>query len=214
MIDQNTKEFTNENPINYVTNQEIVRGIEKHAEWLKGNPDGTRLDLSYHILPDTTFDRADLRGARFFGTNLRNSTFRDCNVSGSNFSYANLWNSNFNGSTTHDSYFYRAQLTGSKIEHECPAAFGILASTSQDNIFDVVTGNHVSMIKQVSLEPAIRFLEREADRLWDGFILFSKPVIRAELIAPRSDTPWTLHASSKCADCPFANDCPKCIRCA
>ena len=68
-----------------VTEAELKIVLEKHALWLRNNPNGIRADLSRADL-----SRADLRGADLCGANLRGANLCGANLCGADLCGANL----------------------------------------------------------------------------------------------------------------------------
>lgn len=71
--------------------EDIKKIIEKHAEWLKGNEEGVRADLSHMRLDGAVLRYVDLRWA-----NLSNADLRYANLVGADLRYANLSNVKYN----------------------------------------------------------------------------------------------------------------------
>ena len=95
--------------------EDIKKIIEKHAEWIKGNEEGVRADLSHLCLEDADLRYVDLRwadlssaylrGADLSGANLSSADLSSAYLSSANLSSANLRGANldnvkYNGRTT------------------------------------------------------------------------------------------------------------------
>ena len=74
--------------------EDIKKIIEKHAEWIKGNEEGVRADLSHLCLEGADLRCVDLRWANLYGADLSSANLRGANLSDVNLSDANLRGAN------------------------------------------------------------------------------------------------------------------------
>ncbi len=74
--------------------EDIKKIIEKHVEWLKGNEEGVRADLSHLCLEGADLRCVDLRWANLYGADLSSANLRGANLSDVNLSDANLRGAN------------------------------------------------------------------------------------------------------------------------
>ena len=90
-----------------VTEAELKIVLEKHALWLRNNPNGTRADLRDADLCDADLGGADLRGADLRGADLSDANLRDASLGGANLCGANLCGANL----------YKADLGGADVRY-------------------------------------------------------------------------------------------------
>ena len=71
--------------------------LEKHALWLRNNPNGTRADLRDADLGGADLRGADLRGADLRGADLCEASLREASLGGADIRGANLRGANLRG---------------------------------------------------------------------------------------------------------------------
>ena len=72
------------------TETELKIVLEKHALWLRNDPNGTRANLREADLREASLYRADLHGADLGGADIRGADIRGADLSGANLRGANL----------------------------------------------------------------------------------------------------------------------------
>lgn len=87
--------------------EDIKKIIEKHVEWLKGNEEGVRADLSHLCL-----NGADLRYVNLRYANLSNANLSNANLYGANLRGANLYGTNLRNADLRGADLYGANLRG------------------------------------------------------------------------------------------------------
>ena len=100
-----------------VTEAELKIVLEKHALWLRNNPNGTRADLR-----DTDLCDADLSGADIRYANLRGANLYRADLGGADIRYANLRDASLRDADLRDAdlrgaNLYRADLGGADIRY-------------------------------------------------------------------------------------------------
>ena len=98
----------------------ILDILDKHAAWLRGEPEGvkadlTGADLSKADLSEANLSWADLSGAHLFGANLSKANLSWANLSGANLSGANLSEANLSGAHLFGANLTGADLTGAHL---------------------------------------------------------------------------------------------------
>ena len=68
--------------------------LDKHAAWLRGEPEGVKADLTGANLSWANLSGADLSGADLSGANLSGAKLLRTNLSGANLTEANLFEAN------------------------------------------------------------------------------------------------------------------------
>ena len=92
-----------------VTEAELKIVLEKHALWLRNNPNGIRADLRWTDLCGANLSRADLCGANLYCADLR----------GADLYRANLSRADLRGADLREADLYKADLRGAK-NVNCP----------------------------------------------------------------------------------------------
>ena len=86
--------------------------LEKHALWLRNNPNGTRADLRDADLRDADLSGADLRGADLRGADLRGADLSDANLRDASLGGVDIRGANLCGAN-----LYRADLGGADVRY-------------------------------------------------------------------------------------------------
>ena len=97
-----------------ITEAELKIVLEKHALWLRNDPNGIWANLSGANLSMANLDKANLSGADLSGANLSGA-----NLSGANLSMANLSGANLSGANLSGANLSMANLSGAK-NVNCP----------------------------------------------------------------------------------------------
>ena len=79
--------------------------LDKHAAWLRGEPEGVKADLT----------GANLTGADLTGANLTGADLSGANLSGANLSKANLYEADLSGADLSGAHLSGANLTGAHL---------------------------------------------------------------------------------------------------
>ena len=100
--------------------EDIKKIIEKHAEWIKGNEEGVRADLSHLCLEDADLRYVDLRlaylrSANLSSANLGGAYLRGADLSGANLYGANLRGADLSGANLSSAYLSSANLSGANL---------------------------------------------------------------------------------------------------
>ena len=90
--------------------EDIKKIIEKHAEWIKGNEEGVRADLSHLCLEDADLRYVDLRWANLRGTDLRSANLRGTDLSG-----ADLYGTDLSSADLSSAYLSSANLSSANL---------------------------------------------------------------------------------------------------
>ena len=99
--------------------EDIKKIIEKHVEWIKGNEEGVRADLSHLCLEDADLRYVDLRwadlsSADLSGANLYGANLRGADLSGANLSSADLSSAYLSSANLSSAYLCGANLDNVK----------------------------------------------------------------------------------------------------
>jgi uncharacterized protein YjbI with pentapeptide repeats len=89
--------------------------LEKHALWLKNDPNGERADLRCANLRGIIFRGANLSGANLSGASLRDADLVYTNLRNTNLVYTNLRNANLSCANLSGSYLIDADLSASNL---------------------------------------------------------------------------------------------------
>ena len=84
----------------------ILDILDKHAAWLRGEPEGVKADLT-----GANLTGADLTGANLSGANLSKANLSGANLSGANLSKANLSGANLTGAHLSKADLSKADLS-------------------------------------------------------------------------------------------------------
>ena len=108
-----------------MTQEELNNIIKLHQNWINGEEDGARADLSDADLSDANLSVIYLNDANLYNTNLRNSNLRKAdlsytylsyaNLSDANLSYANLSDANLSYANLSDANLSDANLSGANL---------------------------------------------------------------------------------------------------
>ena len=93
--------------------------LEKHALWLRNDPNGIRADLSRADLRRADLSGANLRGADLSGADLSGADLRRANLSGANLHGADLSGADLSGADLSRANLRGADLSGAK-NVNCP----------------------------------------------------------------------------------------------
>ena len=97
--------------------EDIKKIIEKHAEWIKGNEEGVRADLSHLCLEDADLRYVDLRWANLRGTDLRSANLRGTDLSGADLYGANLSSADLSSAYLSSANLSSANLRGANLDN-------------------------------------------------------------------------------------------------
>ena len=84
--------------------------LEKHALWLRNDPNGIRANLR-----DADLYRADLYGANLYGADLRGADLRGADLYGANLYGADLYGADLRGADLRGANLYGADLRGADL---------------------------------------------------------------------------------------------------
>ena len=121
-----------------VTEAELKIVLEKHARWLRHEPNGTRADLSGANLYCADLSGADLSGADLSGADLSGADLYCADLRGANLSRANLYCADLRGADLSG-----ADLSGAKNVNcllTCPEKGSFIG-------FKKVRGNYIVMLE-------------------------------------------------------------------
>ena len=95
----------------------ILDILDKHAAWLRGEPEGVKADLTGANLPGAKLPGAHLSWANLLRTNLSGANLSKANLSkanltGANLSWANLSKANLTGANLYEANLSWANLFG------------------------------------------------------------------------------------------------------
>ena len=103
----------------------ILDILDKHAAWLRGEPEGVKADLTGANLTGADLSKADLSGANLFEahlswakllrTNLSGANLFESNLSVAHLSWANLSGANLSGANLTGADLTGANLTGANL---------------------------------------------------------------------------------------------------
>jgi hypothetical protein len=104
-----------------ISQDELNIAIKLHAEWIKGNSNGERLDLSHYnlegsILRGANLERSILRGTNLIGADLREANLVKANFRGANFRGAYLIGADFKEANLVKVNFMGTLLRGANLE--------------------------------------------------------------------------------------------------
>ena len=91
--------------------EDIKKIIEKHAEWIKGNEEGVRADLSHLCLEDADLRYVDLRWANLSSADLRSANLGGAYLRGADLGGANLRGAYLRGADLSGAYLRGADLS-------------------------------------------------------------------------------------------------------
>ena len=89
--------------------------LEKHAAWLRGEPEGVKADLSGANLSRADLSGANLSGADLFGADLSGANLSGANLSGADLSGADLPGANLSGANLSWADLSGANLSGANL---------------------------------------------------------------------------------------------------
>jgi uncharacterized protein YjbI with pentapeptide repeats len=89
-----------------ITHEQLAALLESHAQWLRGEPGGSRLDLVGANLPNANFTSANLAEADLRDANFANANFSNAYLAGTRLGGANLAGVDLTG------YLANASLVG------------------------------------------------------------------------------------------------------
>ena len=95
--------------------EDIKKIIEKHAEWIKGNKEGVRADLSHLCLEGADLRCVDLRWAYLSGADLSSADLSGAYLSGADLSDADLSDAYLSGADLSDANLGGANLRGANL---------------------------------------------------------------------------------------------------
>ena len=103
-----------------ITEAELKIVLEKHALWLRDNPNGTRADLRgadlYGAgLRGADLRGADLRGADLYGADLYGADLRDADLYGADLRDADIRDADLRGADLYGADLYGADLYGADL---------------------------------------------------------------------------------------------------
>ena len=93
----------------------ILDILDKHAAWLRGEPEGVKADLTGANLTGADLSKADLSGANLYEANLSWAKLLRTNLSGANLSKANLSGANLSGANLSGANLSGADLSGANL---------------------------------------------------------------------------------------------------
>mgnify|MGYP001558754784 FL=1 len=88
----------------------LAKVLDSHDKWVRGNPKGTRADLSGFNLAKVSLVESNLREAKLTGANL---SFAD--LKGANLSLADLSDANLKGANLNEANLFCTGLTGANL---------------------------------------------------------------------------------------------------
>ncbi len=98
----------------------ILDILDKHAAWLRGEPEGVKADLpganlSKANLSGANLSKANLSGADLSGANLSKANLSGADLSGANLSKANLYEADLSGADLSGAHLSWAKLPGADL---------------------------------------------------------------------------------------------------
>ena len=93
-----------------ITEAELKIVLEKHALWLRNDPNGVRANLCGANLSEANLYRANLYGADLYMTNLYGANLSKANLYGANLSEANLYRANLSEASLYGADLYMTNL--------------------------------------------------------------------------------------------------------
>ena len=97
--------------------EDIKKIIEKHAEWIKGNEEGVRADLSHLCLEDADLRYVDLRWADLSSAYLSSANLSSAYLSGADLSSAYLSSADLSSAYLSSANLYGANLCGANLDN-------------------------------------------------------------------------------------------------
>ena len=85
--------------------------LDKHAAWLRGEPEGVKADLTGANLTGADLTGADLTGANLTGADLTGANLSKANLSKANLTGANLSEANLSWADLYEANLYEANLS-------------------------------------------------------------------------------------------------------
>jgi len=95
-----------------VTQQSLNAILQRHSDWVNGEPQGARAELSFMNLNGLDFSGYNLDGAGFYESEMSDCNFQRCSLIGANFAKARCGGSDFAGAILRGAIFSYAHLAG------------------------------------------------------------------------------------------------------
>lgn len=100
---------------NKILKLDFIDILEKHAAWLRGEPEGVKANLSRADLSKADLSRADLSEADLSKADLPKADLSEANLSGADLSETNLSETNLPGADLSEADLSEADLSGADL---------------------------------------------------------------------------------------------------
>ena len=100
---------------NKILKLDFIDILEKHAAWLRGEPEGVKANLSRADLSKADLSRADLSEADLSKADLPKADLSEANLSGADLSETNLSETNLSGADLSEADLSEADLSGADL---------------------------------------------------------------------------------------------------